>query len=370
MLKKITILALLVTLSSCLYQKFVIKGKGDIRLSQVDFEELSGWQEADKRQALLSFLNSCKKFAKMPQNRLIGGQIGNITPGDFRDVCEIGETVKGLSDKQINNFFQNWFSPFLVANRNGNSSGLFTGYYEANLHGSKIKTERYKYPIYAKPQDLKNDEPYLSRAEIEAGALADKNLELIYVDDAAELFFLHIQGSGRIILPNGSVSRISFAAKNNQPYVSISNYMADNKFINPGEMSAEKIKQWLRDNPDKAQEAMNSNPSYIFFQFSKNENVVGGQGVELTPEHSLAVDSQIIPYGSLLWVDSEFKNDNIKGNYRGLFVAQDTGSAITGTVRGDIFFGHGQEAEKKASSMASRGEYYMLLPNNAIEKLQ
>src|SRR3989338_6282238 len=223
MLKKFVTIILLLSLYSCFYAKLTIKGKGNIKLTQVDFKDLNGWNETDKRGALLAFLHSCKKFAKMPQNRFIGGQIGEITPADFRDVCEIGEVIKGLSDKQVDNFFRNWFQPFLVTNRDGNSKGIFTGYYETSLNGSKIKTDEYKYPIYAKPKDL-NGEPYLSRAEIEAGALKDKKLELLYVNDNVELFFMHIQGSGRIKLTNGGIARLSFAAKNNQPYISISNY--------------------------------------------------------------------------------------------------------------------------------------------------
>lgn len=370
MLKKITATLFLLITISCIYPKITIKGKGDVKLSQVDFNDLEGFEKSDKRQALLAFLHSCEKFAKMPQSRLIGGQIGEITAGDYRDVCEIAGVVKSMSDNQIDNFFRNWFKPFLVANRSGNSKGLFTGYYEAELRGSKIKSEKYKYPIYAKPKDLNNTEPYLSRAEIEAGALKGKDLELIYVEDNIELFFMHIQGSGRVTLPNGSVVRIAYAAKNNQPFTAISNYMADNNYVDRDKLSAENIKTWLRNNPSKAQEVMNNNTSYIFFKIAEGEYVAGGQGVELTAEHSLAVDNEIIPYGSILWIDTFLKNDGKKDEYRNLFIAQDTGSAIKGTVRGDIFFGHGKEAEIKASSMASAGEYYILLPNNIADKLK
>ncbi len=370
MFKKISALLFLLATISCIYPKLTINGKGDVKLKEVDFSDLEGFEKSDKRKALLSFLNSCKKFAKMPQNRLIGGQIGAVNASDYRDVCEIAEVVKSMSDNQIDNFFRNWFKPFLVANRKGNSKGLFTGYYEAELRGSKIKSDKYKYPIYAKPHDLNLSEPYLSRAEIEAGALENKNLELIYVEDNVELFFMHIQGSGRVTLPNGSVVRIAFAAKNNQPFTAISNYMADNNYIDRDKLSAENIKTWLRNNPQKAQEVMNINASYIFFKIAEGEYVTGGQGVELTPEHSLAVDNEIIPYGSLLWVDTFLKKDGAKEEYRNLFVAQDTGSAIKGTVRADIFFGHGKDAEIKASSMASMGEYYVLLPNNVVDKLK
>lgn len=371
MLKKIISLSLLVLAASCIYPKMTIKGKGNIKLTQVDFEDLNGWEEAEYRKPLLSFINSCHKFEKMPQNRLIGGQIGDIDARDFRDICDIAEVVKGMSNEQIKNFFQNWFTPFLVSTRSGNSEGLFTGYYEAELHGSKEKTAKYKYPIYARPSDLSNSEPYLSREQIENGALKNRGLELLYVDDKVELFFMHVQGSGRIILPSGAVVRLSFAGKNNLPYTSISNYFIDNKLIDSDKMSANAIKTYLKENPDAMDEALNTNPAFIFFKISDNDYVVGSQGVELTKEHSLAVDNEIIPYGLPFWVETKFKNKDVAGasDFNKLLIAQDSGSAIKGTVRGDIFFGHGEAAENKASSMASRGQYYIFLPNNIAQKI-
>lgn len=369
MLKKFLPLLLLITAISCIYPKVTIKGKGNVKLTQVDFTELNGWEKTDYRTSLLSFLNSCTHLSKLPQTRLIGGQIGEISAADFRDVCEIANVVKGMSDAQIKNFFENWFRPFLVADRSGNSKGLFTGYYEAELHGSKIKSDKYKYPIYAKPKDL-GSAPYLSRKEIEEGALKNKDLELLYVDDKVDLFFMHIQGSGRVVLPNGSVVRLAFAARNNQPFTAISNYLVDNNCLERSKMSANSVRQWLKENPDNADEAMNVNAAYIFFRISDSEYVIGGEGVPLTPEHSLAVDSDIIPYGFPLWLETEIKKNGVKEKYNQLFVAQDTGSAIKGTVRGDIFFGHGVEAEEKASSMANSGKYYIFLPNNIADKIK
>jgi len=368
MIKKIASLFLLLAAISCIYPKITIKGKGNVKLTQVDFEQFSKWQETNHRMALMAFTQSCSRLAKMPQNRLIGGQIGEITAGDFRDVCEIANVVKGMSDAQIKNFFENWFKPFLVATRNGESKGLFTGYYEAELRGSKTKSEIYKYPIYSKPKNL-TSEPYLSRAEIEAGALKDKGLEILYVDDAVDLFFMHIQGSGRVTLPNGAIARVSFAARNNQPFIAISNYLADNNYVSRSNMSADSVKAWLRANPEKAQEAMNVNPLFIFFKLSDLEYPIGAQGAALTAEHSLAVDNDIIPYGFPIWLETYLKKNGSKEKYNQLLIAQDTGSAIKGAVRGDIFFGHGKDAEINASSAASSGQYYILLPTNIVDKV-
>ena len=338
-------------------------------MKQVDFISLEGWQGDDHKKALQSFLHSCNKFAKLSQRRSIGRDIGNITPADLRDVCEIAEIVKTTNSRQTRNFFENWFRPFLVSNRNGATKGIFTGYYEASLYGSKVKTENFKYPIYAKPKDL-TSAPYLTREEIENGALKNKGLELIYVEDKVELFFLHVQGSGRVTLPDGSKVKITYAGKNNRPYSSIGAYMENHSLLERGKVSAESIKQWMRENPSKADKVMNSNKSYVFFRASNDEYVIGGQGVPLTAERSLAVDRHIMPYGFPLWVDTTLKGrSGVKKPFRRLVVSQDTGSAIKGTVRGDIFFGRGRKAEEKASYMASKGEYYILLPVNIVDKL-
>lgn len=369
-MRRIALILALFALSSCLFsKKLTITGKGDLKLSQVEFTNLDNWENDDHKKALLSFLHSCNKFSKSAPSRLIGGQIGNITAEDFRDVCEIAEVVKTMSNKQAQNFFENWFRPFEVSTRFGNSTGLFTGYYEATLNGSKIKSEKYRYPLYARPKDL-NSEAYLSRADIESGALKEKNLELLYVDDKVDLFFMHIQGSGRVKLENGAEIRVGFAGRNNQPFTAISNPMADRGYLKRENLNASTVRQWLKNNPDKADEVMNINAAFTFFKISDGEYVVGGQGVPLTPERSLAVDSEIMPYGFPIWVATNSrKKDGSKDKYSHLFVTQDTGSAIKGTVRGDVFFGNGHDAEEKAFYMASQGKYYLLLPINIVDKM-
>jgi membrane-bound lytic murein transglycosylase A len=368
-MRRISFLALTLLISGCFFfQKITIRGKGNIKLKQVDFTEIKGWEDDDYKKALQAFIHSCNKFSKLAQNRLIGGQIGEITVGDFRDVCEIAQVVKTMSNKQTRNFFENWFKPFLVETRFGNSKGVFTGYYEASLNGSRVKSEKFKYPIYARPKDLASD-PYLSRKEIEEGALAHKHLELMYVDDKVELFFMHIQGSGRIKMPNGSEIGVAYAGRNNQPYTSVGNYMADKGYLQRDKINSATIKEWMKNNLDKADEVMNINAAYTFFKIADSEYVVGAQGVPLTAERSLAVDSDIIPYGFPLFVDTHLKKkDGSKDRYSHLFIAQDTGTAIKGTVRGDIFFGHGETAVEKASYMASQGQYYILLPINVVDK--
>jgi membrane-bound lytic murein transglycosylase A len=353
-------------LSGCFFHKRIsLKGQGNLRLHQIDFSELSGWENDDHKKALQSFIHSCDKFAKMAQKRRIGNQIGNIVAEDFHDVCDIAEVVKTMDNKQAKNFFENWFKAFRVEGKNG-SSGTFTGYYEASLEGSRRKTSEFKYPIYAKPQDL-GTEAYLTRAEIEDGALSNKGLELLYVNDKVDLFFMHTQGSGVVKLPDGSLVKVAFAARNNQPFLGVGNYMVENGLLARENLNAATVRAWLKANPEKADEIMNINNSYVFFKISDNENVIGAQGVPLAAERSLAVDSDIMPYGFPMWVDTAQKHkDGSKTKFQKLMIAQDTGSAIKGVVRGDIFFGRGDEAEENASYMASQGSYYILIPANAV----
>ncbi len=367
----IIILTLNLALISCLPSKIIIKGKNNLRLQQVDFLEINGWQNDNQKQVLSSFVNSCKKFSTMNGNQIIGNAISNIRAKDFYDVCDIATEIQRLdqvksniSDAQIRNFFENWFTPFLIEDSGGNSGGKFTGYYEPELRGSKFKSDLYRYPLYLKPQNLAN-QPYYTRQQISDGALNGKNLELLYVADKVELFFLHIQGSGIITLPDGNKIKVAYSASNNHPYSSIGNYLAKN--TNQGEvnLSAIGIKNWLKNNPKLADEVMNNNNSYIFFKIPKHQNIIGAFEIPLIKERSLAIDNKTMPYGFLVFVD--IKNSN--QDFQKLMITADTGSAIKGMVRGDIFFGAGPKAEEKASIMNAIGQYYILLPNQAVRKI-
>lgn len=369
-LRSILILSLLLT-TSCLFSKKVtIKAKSNLKLKEVNFSDLDNWNEDDHIEALRAFSHSCRKFAKMNQNIIVAGQLGNITAGDFRDVCEIAEVLRNLGSKQTKNFFENWFRPFLVQSKNGNSQGVFTGYYEATLNGSKNKTEKYKYPVYGKPKNLSANEEYLTRAEIENGGLKNKKLELLYVDDKVDLFFAHIQGSMRVKMNDGREVRLSYAGRNNQPFIPIANNMLEKKLISRSKANSAGVREWLKENPDQADDIMNINNAYTFFRVFDGEYVIGAQSVPLTANRSIAIDDEIIPYGSLLWVETKLKKSNgDQEDFNKLMVAQDTGSAINGTIRGDIFFGSGKDAEDKAFYMASKGQYFILLPINIVEKM-
>lgn len=365
MIKKIfitAILSLFIFFTACI-SDIVINGKGDIKLKRVSFSDLKNWDKDNHAEALVSFLNSCNKFSKLPDSRMIGGQIGYISVGDFRDVCEIGRIVRGMSSVQSKNFFENWFVPFQVTNKKGERYGKFTGYYIPTLNGSRTKNDKYKYPIYARPKNL-GKEPFYTREEIAKGALRKQDLEILYVDDKIDLFFMHIQGSGNVVIENNVVVRLSYDGNNNQAFTSIGKYMIENAIIT-GDTSYFAIKKWLKDNPDEADDILNVNFSYIFFKENHSDNVIGSQGTPLITERSVAIDNNILPYGYPFWVDvKDYKLED----YQKLLISQDTGSAIKGTIRADIFFGSDEISEFRAANMNNKGKYYLLLPVNLMDK--
>ena len=363
MIKKLSIITLISICYSCSFESFTPK-KSDLKLEQISFKDLPGWQNDDQSKTIIALLNSCNQLAKMADDKVIGNKVGNIKIGDFHRICDIALAMKGVEPEQARKFFENWFVPFEVSDTNLGNKGLFTGYYVPEIKGSKVKTAIYQYPIYSRPKDL-TKEPYFTREEIENGALKNKNLEIAYLDNKVDIFFMQVQGSGRVVLEEGSVMRLGFAGKNNRPYSSIGRYIIDNHIISDGNVSYFSIKNWLKNNQEQAEKIMNVNQSYVFFKASNNDDVIGSQGSPLIAERSLAIDTDILPLGFPIWLNI----DSSKMLYQKLLVTQDTGSAIKGAVRGDVFFGKGREAEKAAAQMNYKGKYYILVPASALNKV-
>jgi membrane-bound lytic murein transglycosylase A len=337
-------------------------------LEKSSFAKMDGWY-GDHTASLIAFEKSCKKITSLPEDFDMG--IAG-TPMDWLEPCYAASTYLNSTkagDLRAKQFFEKYFIPF-KAHNNFSSEGLFTGYYEPLLKGSLKKSAKYKYPVYKRPAELVNGTPFLSRKEIEEGALDNRGLELVYVDNPVDLFFLHVQGSGRIYLDDGKQFKLGFDGKNNLPYSSIGKILIESSEIAKEDMSADTIKLWLHENPKSATEIMQSNESFIFFKELKDTGPVGAQGVELTPESSLAVDKRFIPYGIPVWLDTTLP-DTGEGEvaFKKLLIAQDTGSAIRGPVRGDIFFGHGKRAEELAHNMQQTGEYYLLIPKSLAGKV-
>lgn len=357
----------------------------ELHLTRQPYTIIPGWETSDHAGMLPAFLRSCERIARRPVNEPFGNHRFFGLVADWNALCEGARAVSGQNANAIRYFFESRFEPYLVSNKD-NPEGLFTGYYEAELHGAWQPDSRYSVPIYARPDDLiavdlgafraewagrniagrlEGDAfvPYPSRADINKGELSGRQLEILWVDSHIDAFFLHIQGSGRVIMENGSYVRVGYAGRNGQRYVAVGRELMAAGIISQDEMSMQTIRAWMEANPVAAMALMNKNPSYVFFRIMEEANPVGAQGVELTAGRSLAVDDDFIPYGAILWLDIMDPRDPERETpLQRLVVAQDTGSAIKGPVRGDLFWGYGDQAAAAAGVMKEYGSYYVLLP--------
>ncbi|WP_347989324.1 MltA domain-containing protein [Methylomonas sp. AM2-LC] len=348
-----------------------LSGSETIQLYATEFNNLPGWELDNHNQAYNAFQHSCASWQLQANDKVLSPLLPLGRLGDWKRLCSIN-VPKG-KEKQ---FFETWFKPFAVSEHN-NFEGLFTGYYLPELHGSFQKSRRYHVPIYGIPHDLvKKGEmvgrmqngqllPYYDRAEISAGALLGKNAELLWVDNEIDAFFMEIQGSGKVILEDGRVQALSFAAKNGRQYYAIGRWLVEKGYIPLEQISMQSIREWIIHHPEQAQSLMQKNQSVIFFRLSEtlpNDGPVGSMNTPLTAGYSLAVDNSFLPLGLPLWIDLS----PISGQQRiqRLVMAQDTGSAIKGLIRGDVFWGQGLQAGEMAGQMKSTGRFFMLVPKS------
>jgi membrane-bound lytic murein transglycosylase A len=245
------------------------------------------------------------------------------------------------------------------------SPGRFTGYFEPELRGSRAPSRIFTVPVYRRPTDL-TDAPYYTRAEIEQGALKGKGLEIAWVQDPVALFEVQVQGSGRIHLAEGGVMSIGFDGSNNRSYTAIGKVLAETGVMRKNEVDWPAIRDWLKRNPQDGREVMRKNERYIFFKDTRTPAAAGSQGVPLTAQRSLAVDPAFTPYGTPVWIDTQRPVAGKPGAleiYRRLLIAQDSGTAIKGPARGDVFFGSGGLAADWAGRMVGNGQAIVLVPN-------
>jgi membrane-bound lytic murein transglycosylase A len=356
--RKITYIICFILLVSCSH-----KPKDNIKLQKDSFKNLPGWEQDDHDQVIEAFNRSCKRIKKISPNGEIRNSTRTVSFGKVKDWLLMCERSQYFVDSKV--FFEENFTPYLVTN-NGKEKGLFTGYYEVALKGSLTKSKHYHVPLYKYPDNLKLSTH--RREDIAKGALKNKNLELVYVNDHVKAYFLEVQGSGKVELENGKIISIGYAGKNGHKYRSIGNVLVEQKQMSPNGVSGRTIKQWLYDNKHKAQQYMNHNPSYVFFQINQcKDGPIGAHSVELYPERSIAIDNNFIPYGVPIFVATKYPRSlatNPKP-FNKLMMTQDTGGAIRGPVRGDIFFGYGDKAEKYADHMKEKGQYWVLVPNHS-----
>ncbi len=351
--------------------QFVLEGAA--RAQPVHFAGLQGWAEDDHAAALNALAPVCQKFSGREVSASIGGPkaadgapVGGYA-GDWAQICAAWPRDP-RNRAEARAFFEHWFQPVRIEASAGDEA-LFTGYYEPELRGSLTPVGNYQFPLYRKPDDLIDGVPYHSRAQIDAGALKGRGLELVFVDDPVDLFFLHIQGSGRVRLPDGKVMRVGYAGKNGHGYKSIGRVLADRGEMTLGETSADGIKAWARNNPQKMWGLFAENPSYVFFtpkeSLSPHEGPVGSFGTPLPSLRAVAVDPKFYALGLPIWIETE----SPAGALRRLVLALDTGGAIKGAQRADIFFGSGDEPGRLAGSTKDYGRMTALIPKLSVQRI-
>lgn len=332
----------------------------------IRFDQMPGWKTDHLADALPAFLASCVQFAALPGQPLGGQGTAEVLGGvsnQWRAACAAARLVPPGQDDDARRFFEANFQPYLVS-ADGAATGLFTGYYEPEVDGSLHRDAKHTIPIYRRPADLGRRSPYYTRRQIEHGALAGRHLELLWLSDPIDAFFLQVQAAGRVRLPNGRTIRVSYDGQNGRTYVPIGRVLVDRGEMAMSQVSMQSIRAWLKAHPDQARSVMEENPSYVFFKeipgLASDVGPPGVLGAPLTPMRSLAVDKRFIPLGAPMWIDT--RDPVTHGPLRRLMLAQDIGGAIKGAVRGDIFFGWGKDAEDKAGLMNQQGTAYILLP--------
>lgn len=339
------------------------------RTEAVSFADLAGWKDDDQKAAFDTFLKSCSAIL----NGTRAMRAARPFYGALFKVCERAVSAGELDRDRARAFFEDNFKPMRVIPA-GQAQGFFTGYYETEVDGSRFPSDEYSIPMYAAPAETVRKRQSkvfadLDRTRIEDGALAGKSLEICYVKSPIDAFFAQIQGSTRVKLDSGKLLRLNYIASNGMPYTPVGKFLIDRGIISKEEMSMDKIREFMEANPDEGKALRQKNRSFVFFQetpLSAHDECVGAQGVPLTPGRSLAVDKKIHIYGTPIWIDAEFpiESEKPETKFRQLLVAQDTGSAIVGPARADIYFGHGEEIGHIAGRIKQNGQFVMLVPQS------
>lgn len=332
-----------------------------VAMSPISYNEIPGWSDDKQAEALQAFRRSCPKLVAGPDVRIqADGGERVVATSDWKRICDNAAAVKVGDDVASRRFFESNFRPLIVR-----AEAKFTGYFEPELRGSRAPSRLFTVPVFKRPADLA-DRPYFTRAEIEQGALKGKGLELLWVQDPVTLFEAQVQGNGRVHLSEGGMMSLAFDGSNNRPYTAIGGVLADMGVMRREDATWPAIRDWLKRNPQQGREVMRKNERYIFFRDAKGQTAVGAEGVPLTAQRSLAVDPAYTPYGTPVWIDASRPRLGKPGAteiYRRLTVAQDSGAAIKGPARGDVFFGLGAQAAEWAGRMVSGGMAIVLVPN-------
>ena len=363
--------------------------------SVLPVSELPGWSEDDLSPAVKALQKTCEKWTSLPADYIVSSDPVRMTVKDWIEPCAELQDAAAMDSRT---FLESRFDAIRLTDASDESGeapekGLFTGYFAPEYEGSLTRSEDYSVPLYTVPDDLQvlnlgdfdpglrgkvirgevrdgQFVPYKTRREIESGTLEGRGLELVWLKRPEDAFFLHIQGSGIIRLDSGERLWVGYAGKNGRPYRAVGRFLIEQGEISPEKMSMQAIRKWMADNPDRARDLMWRNPSYVFFRHLETDGPVGSLGVTLTPGRSLAVDPGKVPLGIPLWLDVEPAGDaGDQTALQRLMVAQDTGGAIRGRVRGDVYWGIGDAAGRVAGRMKETGTYYLLLPKPVVTRM-
>ena len=347
-------------------------------LRQISFNQLPGWNEADVKKSLTAFQLSCKAFLKQEPNQPVGSDHIELKAKDWHPACKAALSIHSIYESSARQFFETWFYPIEFSKTKPNH-GLFTGYYMPQLKGNLTRTKQFNTPIYGLPKNFNwsnqvkkaNHGSYYTREDIDKGALRKKAPVIAWINSPIERLFLEIEGAGVIRLANGKNLYLGYAGENGAPYTSIGSVLIKKGIMTKDNASKRAIKRYLEGQPKNGNNILHKNKSFVFFQYLKQPNTLGAQGMTLTPGYSLAIDTKWIPLGAPLWLNTtipDVRHDNEK-QFQRLMIAQDTGGAITGLMRGDIYWGSGIKAAFLGEHMKNAGRYWLFLPKPIFNRL-
>ena len=348
---------------ACLTLTLLLAACGDAtKIIPTTYSNLDGWGNDTHAAAYKVFADSCVANANRSKAYLTKeeGPVG--VRQNWERVCGLAEQQPEPSDALARQFFESNFTPYKIETE-AKSTGTLTGYYEPIIKGSHVRKAPYLTPVYGVPNDLGSRKPYFSREEIEAGALRGRAPVLLYTDDPVMLFFMQIQGSGKVRLPDGSMVGLQYAAQNGYKFVPIGRIMKEQGYLS--DVSMQGIRDWLHAHPHERNAMMNNDPSFVFFKLAPGDQMAkGALGLPLTPLRSVAVDDDRAAYGVPTYIDTTITDaqSGSQTTFQRLFVSQDTGGALHGPARGDLFFGRGAQEEWQAGHQNAQGRVYWLLP--------
>ncbi|WP_428376018.1 murein transglycosylase A [Lichenicoccus sp.] len=355
----------------------------EISLRAVAYDSLPGWHTDRLETMLPVLLDQCHRLALLPPETSLGGAGPAATAGgkagDWAGFCQAVQTVPGNDAAALRQVIVAWLQPYAVGDA-GQEAALFTGYFEPEYKGALTRDATHRVPVYRRPPDLITVHdahgaavtgrvqdghvvPYSTRAQIDHGALDGRGLEILWLTDPVDLFFLQVQGSGRVRLPSGQIVRLGYAGRNGDPYTPLGRMLLERGALPPDGISMQTIRAWLAAHPEQAQAVMEANANYVFFRvmddLRPDQGPPGALGLDLMPLRSAAIDRNFLPLGAPLWIDSATPSGT---KLQRLLLAQDLGTDITGPARADVFFGWGEDAAIEAGSMHASGSLVALLP--------